>query len=84
MRAAWSMAASVVNEPRLNRMAQTARSGRTPIALRTWEGVVLPLWHAEPADAAMPARSSAMSIESLSVSGNETFTMWGARGPDRA
>src|SRR5205823_14166500 len=38
-----SMHSSVVSTPRLMRTAALASSGRTPIALRTWEGVTLPL-----------------------------------------
>src|SRR2546423_11592870 len=38
-----SMHSSVVSEPRLMRTAALARSGRTPSALRTCDGVTLPL-----------------------------------------
>ena len=53
--------------------------GRTPIASRTCDGETLPLWHADPPEAAIPRRSSAISRDSLSVPGTEMLEIWGAR-----
>ena len=65
------------------RMAALPSSGDTPIAPSTCEGVMLPLWHAEPLEQATPCRSSAISIDSLSVPGTERLSMCGARGAPR-
>src|SRR6185312_6206214 len=61
-----SMHSSVVSAPRLMRTADTANSRGTPNAASTCDGSTLPLVHAEPDEQATPARSSAMSIDSLS------------------
>src|SRR6185437_15242063 len=76
-----SMHSSVVRAPRLMRTADTARSRGTPNAARTCDGSTLPLVHAEPDEHATPARSRAMSMDSLSVPGTDTLKMCGARGP---
>ena len=49
-----SIATSVVRLPRLMRMAALAISGLTPHAVSTCDGVTLPLWHADPAEHAIP------------------------------
>ena len=57
------------------RIAELPRSGRTPIAERTCDGATLPLWQAEPAEQAIPSRSSAISSDSGSIPGIETERM---------
>src|SRR5688572_14978628 len=74
-----SIHSSVVRAPRLSRIAALARSGRTPSAVSTCEGLILPLWQADPPEAAIPLRSSAMSSDSLSVPGTDRLSMCGAR-----
>src|SRR6266511_6370125 len=47
--------ASVVQRPRLRRIAPMPISGITPIARSTGESSTLPAWQAEPVDAATPS-----------------------------
>jgi hypothetical protein len=51
-----------------------ASVGSTPIASSTCDGDTLPVWHAEPPDAATPCRSSAMSSDSPSTPGTLTLS----------
>jgi hypothetical protein len=70
-----------LSTPNDMRTADPASSAGTPMAERTWLGLTLPLWQALPPLAAIPARSSDISSDSVPAPGAETLVMCGARGP---
>src|SRR5215813_6640637 len=57
----WATSASVEFQPRLTRIVEQTRSGRTSIALSTWLGPTFPEEQAAPALTMTPSRSSAMT-----------------------
>jgi len=63
----FSISVSLVERPNVNRTPPAARSGGSPIALRTWEGSIEPDEQAEPLEAAIPARSRLISAAAPST-----------------
>lgn len=74
-----STSASVVYFPKLNRIAELARSRLSFIARKTWLGSTLPELHAEPLLTATPCKSKLMTIAKLSIPGKERLTTPGKR-----
>ena len=68
IRAACSTSASEVVRPRVMRNDPRASSSGYPSAVRTWDGSVDPVVHAEPVETATPSRSRARTSASPSVS----------------
>src|SRR5262245_13435501 len=68
-----STSSAVLSRPRLKRIAPSARSRGTPIASSTWDGSTEPVEHADPLEAATPARTRCISKASLSAPATETF-----------
>src|SRR5688500_14950230 len=59
-----SISASVVECPRLSRIAPRVSSASIPMAASTWEGVTLPDEQAAPEETATPSRSRAITAVS--------------------
>src|SRR5262249_10325860 len=75
-----SISAAVVLRPRLNRTASRARSGDRPRPSRTGEGWIEPEVQAAPVEAAMPARSRAITIDSPRAPANPALMVPPTRG----
>src|SRR5271170_3290282 len=75
-----STSLSVDPHPRLNLIAPAASSGATPIAASTCERATLPDEHAEPDDAATPARSSRISSVAAATPGTAKQVVFANRG----
>src|SRR5437763_16356260 len=76
---AASISVPVVNRLSEKRTVLLASSGVSPIARRTLLGSTRPDEHADPVEAAIPARSSAITIPSASPPRNVTFDVFGKR-----
>src|SRR5262249_1251855 len=74
-----SISVSVVFRPMLNRTATAASAGAIPMALSTWEAATLPEEHAEPDEAAIPARSRAIRAVSAFRPGTANRVVLGSR-----
>ena len=75
-----SISDAVVSLPNEKRMAEAARSGDRPIASKTWEATTEPTMQAEPLEAQIPSRSSAMSSVSEAKPGKLTLSVLARRG----
>ncbi len=74
-----SISDSVVVAPKLKRRLLATNSSARPIAIKTGEGSLDPLAHAEPVEQATPSRSSAITSARRSRPENETLLVCGKR-----
>ena len=74
------MSSAVFCLPRLKRRLARARSGDSPIAVRTCDGSIAPDEHAAPVETDKPLRSSAITIASPSRQSKTIFVVLGTRG----
>lgn len=74
------MSDSLLDQPRLIRIADRASSGPNPIASSTCDGWTLPDEHAEPDDTAIPARSKPITAVSARNPGTANSVVLGNRG----